>query len=134
MIAFAYTLRLRRPYVFDKAAGVFRRELRPICPLRAIRRLEVEPTTATGGRAALARPYYRLSLCYATGSVYLVTRAPHLGREFLFEFDSRDRAYAVARHIALFVGVPLLDPEPEPAGVSVRTADARGVAVHERRD
>lgn len=55
--AFASTLRLRRAHVFDKGAGVFRREPRPICPLTAIRRLEIEPTAPSGSRAALARPY-----------------------------------------------------------------------------
>ena len=55
--AFASTLCLRRAHVFDKGAGVFRREPRPICPLTAIRRLEIEPTAPSGSRAALARPY-----------------------------------------------------------------------------
>jgi hypothetical protein len=128
--AFASTLRLRRAHVFDKGEGVLRCEHRPICPLTAIRRLEIEPTTPSGSRAALAQPYYRLHVCYATGSVYLFTRASHLGREFLFEFDSREQAYAAAREIARFIGVPSLDRDP--AAVSVRAAH-RSVAVHERR-
>ena len=102
---------LRRRYVFDRGTGAFRREDRPLCPLAAIRRLEIEPTTATGGRAAPARPYYRLSLCYATGSVYPATQGPRLGRVFLFEFDSPGRARKVAREMAHFVGVPVLDLE-----------------------
>ena len=130
--ASAHTLRLlRRPYVFDRGTGVFRRESNPICPLTAIRGLEIEPTAPSADPAALARPYYRLNLCYATGSVYLATRAPHLGRVFLFEFDSPGRACEVARELAHFVGVPVLALGPGPAAAPATTAPAR--TAHGRR-